>query len=319
MPAPIDLNAADLDTVWSALTKTNLHRRLLQLARDEDLAAPGGAGDITSRVTIPEHAQGRAALVVREPGVLSGLRLLPDLLSLFAPNAACQTRAADGKRADAGAVAAVLQGPLREILAAERTLLNLVGRLSGVATRTAEFVRAVEGAGAKIYDTRKTTPGLRILEKYAVRCGGGMSHRLGLHDAVLIKDNHIAAASPPDLAPWLTAAAARARALALESGTPLTFVECEVDTLAQLEAIIQAGGCNTDIILLDNMPPEDLRRAVEMRDRAGLKGKLHLEASGGVTLQTVRAIAETGVDRISAGALTHSVSSLDVALDIIPA
>src|SRR5690606_14665152 len=137
--------------------------------------------------------------------------------------------------------------------AAERTLLNLVGRLSGVATRTAEFVRAIEGTAARIYDTRKTTPGLRILEKYAVRCGGGMSHRLGLYDAVLIKDNHIAAANPPDLAPWLTAAAAKARALALESGTPLTFVECEVDTLAQLEAILQAGGCNTDIILLDNM------------------------------------------------------------------
>ena len=314
MPAPIDLNAADLDTVWSTLATTNLHRRLLQLARDEDLPPPG---DITSHIAIPAHAQGQAALVVRQPGILSGLRLLPDLLQLFAPNTAFQIRAADGRHADAGTVAAILQGPLREILAAERTLLNLVGRLSGVATRTAEFVRAVEGAGAKIYDTRKTTPGLRILEKYAVRCGGGMAHRLGLHDAVLIKDNHIAAADPPDLAAWLASAAARARALALESGAPLAFVECEVDSLAQLQAILGAGGCNTDIILLDNMPVDDLRRAVEMRDRAGLKGRLQLEASGGVTLQTVRAIAETGVDRISAGALTHSVSSLDVALDIV--
>lgn len=326
MPAPIDLNAADLDTVWAELTRTGLHRRLLQLAHDEDLGPDaggrgprGGGGDITSRVTIPEDAQGQAALVVREPGILAGLRILPDLLHLFAPNTACQTRAADGHPAEADTIAAVLQGPVCEILAAERTLLNLVGRLSGVATRTREFVSAIEGTGARIYDTRKTTPGLRVLEKYAVRCGGGCCHRIGLFDAVLIKDNHIAAehhASADAFTRWLTNAAAKARALGLEAGQQLKFVECEVDTLSQFGAILAAGGCNVDIVLLDNMPPDELRRAVEMRDRAGFKGKLELEASGGVRLDTVRAIAETGVERISAGALTHSVSSLDVALDL---
>lgn len=318
MPAPIDLNAADLDAVYAELSRSGLVRRLLQIAHEEDLGPlpPKGNGDITSRVTLPAPDDiGQAALIVREPGVLAGLRVLPDLLRLFAPSVELHVRAADGRRAEADTVAAALVGPFQEILAAERTLLNVVGRLSGVATMTRRFVDAVAGTRAKIYDTRKTTPGLRVLEKYAVRCGGGMCHRLGLHDAVLIKDNHIGARDPKDLAQWLSDVSARARALALETGQPLKFVECEVDTLDQLEQILRAGGCNLDIVLLDNMTPDELRRAVEMRDRAG--SKIELEASGGVRLDTVRAIAESGVDRISAGALTHSVSSLDVALDIM--
>ena len=315
MPAQRDLNAADLDTVYAELTKTGLVRRLLQIAHEEDLGPPGGSDDITSAAALGSTFEmGQAALVVREPGVLAGLRVLPELLKLFAPDVELRVRAADGHVAEAETVAAALTGPFEEILAAERTLLNIVGRLSGVATLTRRFVDAASGTRAKIYDTRKTTPGLRVLEKYAVRCGGGMCHRIGLYDAVLIKDNHIGAADPKDLPKWLSGVSARARALALESGHPLKFVECEVDSLGQLEQIVGAGGCNLDVVLLDNMATDELRRAVEMRDRSGVR--LELEASGGVGLETVRAIAETGVERISAGALTHSVSSLDVALDV---
>ncbi len=316
-PSLRDLNTADLETVYAELTRSGLVQRLIQIAHEEDLGPPPprGNGDITSYATLGEGAEiGEAALVVREGGVLAGLRVLPDLLRLFAPNVELRVRAADGHRAEAETVAAALVGPFEEILAAERTLLNIVGRLSGVATMTRRFVDAVAGTRAKIYDTRKTTPGLRVLEKYAVRCGGGMCHRIGLYDAVLIKDNHIGAAAPKDLAKWLSDVSARARARALETGQGLKFVECEVDSLAQLEQILGAGGCNVDVVLLDNMTAEELRRAVEMRDRSGLR--IELEASGGVRLETVRGIAETGVDRISAGALTHSVSSLDVALDI---
>jgi nicotinate-nucleotide pyrophosphorylase (carboxylating) len=207
--------------------------------------------------------------------------------------------AADGDRVAAGAVLARAEGNARAILTAERTALNLLGRLSGVATLTGEYVRAVEGTSARITDTRKTTPGLRALEKYAVRCGGGINHRFALDDAILIKDNHVAAAG--GVGPALERAKAAVH--------HLMKIEVEVDSLQQLDEALPHA---PDVIMLDNFSLEDLREAVR---RAG--GRVRLEASGGISLQTVRAVAETGVDVISVGALTHSASVLDIGLDAV--
>lgn len=299
-PSLRDLNTADLETVYAELTRSGLVQRLIQIAHEEDLGPPPprGNGDITSYATLGEGAEiGEAALVVREGGVLAGLRVLPDLLRLFAPNVELRVRAADGHRAEAETVAAALVGPFEEILAAERTLLNIVGRLSGVATMTRRFVDAVAGTRAKIYDTRKTTPGLRVLEKYAVRCGGGMCHRIGLYDAVLIKDNHIAVAG------GVRIAIERARAAVGH----LVKIEVEVDTLEQLEQAMDVG---VDAVLLDNMGPDMLRRAVEI-----VGGRALTEASGRITPQTAPAVAASGVDLISVGWLTHSAAVLDIGLD----
>ena len=312
----------NLDALFAKLTESGMLRRLIQLAREEDLGPDAGLGDITSRVTIDESAMGEASIVAREAGVIAGMRIVPQVLQAFAPNVAADVRAADGYPVAAGHTLGVLRGPLWEILAAERTLLNFVGRLSGIATLTGKFVEAArEGASVggvkkvpKILDTRKTTPGMRMVEKYAVACGGGTCHRIGLYDAVLIKDNHIAGVSRGELATALTNASAKARALAGGGGVRLAFVEAEVDSLEQLGAILNAGGCNLDIVLLDNMTPDQLREAVRMRDKAGVK--IELEASGGVSLATVGFIAATGVDRISAGQLTHSAKCLDVGLDM---
>ncbi|MBC7773619.1 MAG: carboxylating nicotinate-nucleotide diphosphorylase [Pyrinomonadaceae bacterium] len=316
----------DLESLFASLTASGLARRLIQLAREEDLGSEDGLGDITSRVCIEASTEGQATIVARQAGVIAGMRVVPMVLQAFAPTTAFQGRAADGHRADKGQILGILQGPVRELLAAERTLLNFVGRLSGIATLTSKFVETVADASKvaglkqvpKVLDTRKTTPGMRILEKYAVACGGGTCHRVGLFDAVLIKDNHLAGVSVEELAAFVTAAATRARALAAESrlnsGNALVFVEAEVDSLDQLTAILNAGGCNLDVVLLDNMTLDELREAVRLRDAS--KMNVELEASGGVSLATVGSIASTGVDRISVGQLTHSAVCLDVALDM---
>jgi nicotinate-nucleotide pyrophosphorylase (carboxylating) len=313
--------ASDLESLYVHLTRSGHVQRLLQLAYEEDM---GARGDITSQVCIPDATVGEGVIVARQAGVVSGVRLMPAVLEMFAPGVYLDVRAPDGRRVRAGDTVAVVRGPLREVLAAERTLLNFLGRLSGIATLTARFVEAVAGTGAKILDTRKTTPGLRALEKYAVACGGGESHRFGLFDAVLIKDNHLAGVTLQTLARLVTGAAARARAAAADPAPrgrqpgpgegALRFVEVEVDSLEQLKVILDAGGCGVDAVLLDNMAVATLREAVRMRETSGVS--VLLEASGGVNLETVGNIATTGVDFISAGQLTHSAVSLDVALDV---
>jgi nicotinate-nucleotide pyrophosphorylase (carboxylating) len=275
---------------------------LIDLALAEDLLP--ARDDLTSRLTIPESATGSARFVARSAGVLAGEPVLRLLADRFGLQVGPEPTLRDGDRLEPGSVIAGVEGPMRQLLAMERTALNFLQRLSGVATMTARFVAEVAGTKAVILDTRKTTPGWRALEKYAVRCGGGTNHRIGLYDAVLIKDNHLA---------WLAAekdpigravAAARARSAAD------TVVEIEVDSLEQLD---RALACGPDIVLLDNLGPGALAEAVRRRD-ATAPGIL-LEASGGVTLSTVSALAQAGVDRISVGALTHSAPALDIALD----
>jgi nicotinate-nucleotide pyrophosphorylase (carboxylating) len=265
-------------------------------ALEEDL---GRAGDITSAATLPEGARARAKLVARKAGTIAGLPCAARAFRALAPKIAFQAIARDGDKVAANITLAEIEGPAIAILSAERVALNFLGRLSGIATLTAAYVGCVAHTKAKIACTRKTTPGLRALEKYAVRCGGGVNHRFGLDDAVLIKDNHIAVAG----------GVARALDAARAAVGHLVKIEIEVDTLDQLEEVLQNG--KADVVLLDNMDRAALKRAVGL-----CEGKLITEASGGVTLETVAAIAETGVNIISSGALTHSASSLDVALDI---
>jgi nicotinate-nucleotide pyrophosphorylase (carboxylating) len=262
----------------------------------EDL---GRAGDITSAATIPERKKATAKLAARKPGVLSGLACAAEAFAQLDPAIEFRASKRDGDRLKAGDVVAEISGNARAILSAERTALNFATHLSGIATLTAAFVAKVTHTKAKIVCTRKTIPGLRALEKYAVRCGGGMNHRFGLDDAILIKDNHIAVAG--------TVAAALEAARA--SAGHLVKVEIEVENLDELAEVLNAGGA--DVALLDNMDTATLKRAVEIN-----AGKLALEASGGVNLDTVAAIAETGVDMISVGALTHSAPALDLGLDI---
>lgn len=263
-------------------------------ALEEDL---GRAGDITSDLIIPATKKAKAKLAARKPGTIAGLIAAECAFSVVDPDLKFTARVPDGSQVKAGAVVATIEGSARSILAAERVALNFTGHLSGVATATRALVDAVKGTKARIVETRKTTPGLRLLEKYAVRCGGGFNHRLGLDDAVLIKDNHIAAAGS------ITKAVKAARA-----GTAhMVKIEVEVDTLKQLEEALKIG---VNTILLDNMPPDTLRKAVAMA-----KGRAVLEASGNISLATVRAVAETGVDYISSGAITHSVTNLDLGLD----
>jgi nicotinate-nucleotide pyrophosphorylase (carboxylating) len=266
----------------------------VRYALEEDL---GRAGDITSDLTIPATAKATARFVARKPGTIAGLIAAEAAFRLVDPGITFKVALPDGGKAAGGALLATVSGPTRAILCAERVALNFLGHLSGVATATAALVDAVEGTGARIACTRKTLPGLRTLQKYAVRCGGGFNHRFGLDDAVLIKDNHIAAAG--GIAPALE----RVRA----GLGHMAKVEIEVDTLAQLEECLRLSA---DTILLDNMSVEDLKRAVAMT-----KGLAVLEASGNVTLATVRAIAETGVNYISSGAITHSAANLDIGLD----
>ena len=260
----------------------------------EDL---GRAGDVTAQACIDAEARFSAVFAARQAGTVAGLACARLAVLALDPAARFEALAADGDRVPAGAVLARVEAGARALLSAERTALNLLGRLSGVASLTRAYVDAVEGTGARIADTRKTTPGLRHLEKYAVRCGGGLNHRFGLDDAILIKDNHVAACG------GVGEALKRARAAAGH----LMKIEVEVDSLAQLE---EALPHRPDVIMLDNFSLGDLAAAVRI---AG--GEVTLEASGGVNLQTVRGIAETGVQVVSVGALTHSATVLDIGLD----
>jgi nicotinate-nucleotide pyrophosphorylase (carboxylating) len=281
---------------------------LIELARTEDLAE---RGDITSEAAgLPDTPQ-RYALVARQKGVFCGKGVLVFLLDRLAPQARITSMIAgeDGLSVESGTEIGVIECPPASMLTAERTLLNFLQRLSGVATLTARYVAAVAGTDAKIYDTRKTVPGWRELDKYAVRCGGGCNHRVGLFDAVLLKDNHLAGVSTDRLAEVVGQVVERVRRLR----PPPQFVEVEVDNLAQLGALLPVSGIN--VLLLDNFSPDDLRRAAQLRDRAAPDGSIQLEASGGISLETVGAVARTGVDIISVGALTHSAAALDLALD----
>ena len=261
----------------------------------EDL---GRAGDITSQATIPAQARAAAAIVARKPGVIAGLPLAARAFALMDPALAFEPLIADGAAVTPGSVIARIEGPARGLLGAERVALNYLGRLSGIASLTALHVAKIAHTRARICCTRKTTPGLRALEKYAVRCGGGMNHRFGLDDAMLIKDNHIAVAG---------GVRAALRAAKAHAGH-LVKIEIEVDTLAQLREVLEEGA---DVVMLDNMGVPMLREAVAL-----IEGRMLTEASGGVDLSTVAAIAETGVDLISVGALTHSAGVLDLGLDI---
>ncbi|SMH34334.1 nicotinate-nucleotide pyrophosphorylase [carboxylating] [Rathayibacter oskolensis] len=279
------------------LTRQSIDR-LVTLALEED--APWG--DLTSDTLIPAEATASAALVAREPGVFSGGAVLVGTMLQADSRIRTSVLVEDGTVFDAGAVLATIDGPAGGVLRGERVALNLVQRMSGIATLTAHYVAAVEGTRARIVDTRKTTPGLRALERHAVRSGGGHNHRFSLSDAILAKDNHLAILAQRGVD--LTAALLAARAAVSHT----THIEVEVDRLDQIEPAL-AGGADT--IMLDNFSPDELRQGVAL-----IGGRAVVEASGGVNLETVRAIAEAGVDVISVGALTHSVRSLDLGLDI---
>lgn len=300
-------NQFALPDLYARLAAGGLVRRLLELARDEDLGPEGI--DLTGSA-MDSGATIRARLVARGETVIAGLACVPALFEVFGVGVSFRAMRGDGDRARAGETVAELTGAAGEIVRVERTLLNLVGRLSGVATRTDAFVRAMGQTRARVYDTRKTTPGLRVLEKYSVRCGGGHCHRMGLHDAVMFKDNHIAGVPPGRLGEHLASMIGRVRSA---SGAEPAFVEIEADTLEQLGVILALPPGLVDLVLLDNMTPAMLAEGVGMRDRAG--SGLRLEASGGVTLDTIGAIARTGVDRISVGSLTHGAVSADLGLD----
>ena len=268
----------------------------VQRALEEDL---GRAGDVTSIATIPENTRAHAVLIARQAGTIAGLPLAVATFQSLSTDINIQPHCRDGAAVAAGVHLLTISGPARAVLASERTALNFVGRLSGVATLTAEFVRHTAGTALRICCTRKTTPGLRALEKYAVRCGGGFNHRFGLDDAILIKDNHIAVAG--GVRPVLE----RAR----RHAGHLVKIEIEVDTLGQLREVLDTG--LADVVLLDNMNVATLREAVEIA-----AGRVVLEVSGGVTQKSIAAIAATGVHYASSGALTHSAPNFDVALDI---
>lgn len=306
MTTTTNLNDLPLPDLYTALTADSATQRLFEIARDEDLG-PDRTDATTDAMAIGDQTI-RAAVVAREQCTIAGLAAVEQLAALFAPNAACSLLIEDGAAVDASTDLATIEGPAGEVLALERTLLNLLGRLSGIATLTSEFVNAVSDTNASVLDTRKTTPGWRALEKYAVRCGGGHCHRIGLYDAVLIKDNHLALASGTDLTRTLTDAARNAKA-----NPGIAFVEVEVDTLEQFKQVLTIEPGLIDIVLLDNMTTDELRTAVAERDAHA--PRILLEASGGVSLETIAAIAATGVDRISSGALTHQAVSVDIALD----
>lgn len=293
-----------MQTLSQAVLET--FRALLAMAKAEDF----GSGDVTSDL-LPATARATASFVARQELVLCGGVFLGEIAAAYDAAIVTNVLMSEGHKAARGAVVATWTGPARAMFAAERVALNFLQRLSGVATATRRYVDAVAGAGAAIYDTRKTTPGWRELEKYAVRIGGGRNHRRGLYDAVLVKDNHLAALIAGG--EGLAALGERLDAARARLGTGGGFVEVEVDSLDQFE---QALRLPVDIILLDNFSTEQMVRAVTIRDRAGLKGKIALEASGGITLHNVGEVARTGVDRIAVGAITHSAPAVDIGLDI---
>jgi len=270
--------------------------RIVELALDEDI----GTGDVTSEATIAADSVASATMLVKSDGVISGLEVAAYVFQRVDASTIFTPLVANGARVTNRTPIAQLSGNARSILLAERVALNLIQRLSGVATLTKQFVDTIAGTNARIVDTRKTTPGMRLLEKRAVEHGGGHNHRFGLADGVLIKDNHLAAVGGPDRV-------ARAVRLARQQAPHTLRVEIEITTLPELQEALEAGA---DVIMLDNMNLEQMRQAVRLT-----AGRALLEASGGITLQTVRAVAETGVDLISSGALTHSAPALDISLD----
>jgi len=289
-------------------------RQIVRLAVREDLECEQ---DWTTLALVPEDCTGGADIVARQSGVVAGMAALAVAVDEMQAQLVLTPSSRDGESIAARGRVARLEGKVRDLLSCERVLLNLLGRMMGIATGTAEYVRRIEGTGAAVYDTRKTTPGWRRLEKYAVRCGGGRNHRTGLFDAVLIKDNHLAqfagntGLSPADV---VAAAIRRAREFVAQGAADRSLgdliIEVEVDSLAQLTGALRE---RPELVLLDNFSLHELREAVTLRDATA--PDVALEASGGVTLDTVRAIAETGVERISVGALTHGARSLDVGLD----
>lgn len=270
----------------------------MQRKIEEWLQEDIGFGDVTTMSTIPEEAQGVGILYAKEAGVIAGLPVAQLVFETVDPALSFTALVKEGARVEKGEQIAEVSGSVRSILSGERLALNLLQRLSGIATRTSQYAQAVAGTKARVVDTRKTTPGLRMLEKYAVRVGGGHNHRYALYDAVMIKDNHIKGAG------GIAQAVAAARAAVPHTMT----IEVETETLDQVQEALDAGA---DIIMLDNMPLDVMKQAVAL-----IGGRAVVEASGGVTLETIRAIAETGVDVISVGALTHSVKALDISLDL---
>lgn len=269
---------------------------IVRRALEEDLAV---AGDLSAEAAVPAETTVRAHIIARKPGRIAGLEVMAAVFFEVDRATSVELVAADGESVKADSTLGRIQGNARAVLTAERTALNLLGLMSGVATATAQLVDLVAGTGVRIADTRKTTPGLRVLEKYAVRMGGGINHRFGLYDAVMIKDNHLIAAG--GVRPAVEAARARVG--------HAVKIEVEVNNFDQLQELLEVGA---DIVLLDNMDIPDMRKAVEMID-----GRMITEASGGITAETIRAVAETGVDVISVGWITHSAPSLDVALDFL--
>jgi nicotinate-nucleotide pyrophosphorylase (carboxylating) len=287
---------------------------LIQLAKREDLGAR--SDDVTSRLLVDENAIGVGTLLQKTVGITCGLPIVEMICRAYDERLRVEQipgfhmDVIEGRYSDARTTPLLrIRGPQRSILSAERVILNFLQRMSGVATLTQRFVRRVEGSGAKIYDTRKTIPGFRALDKYAVRAGGGMNHRTGLYDGLLVKDNHLAAQPLKELSAFLCKIVSQSH-----SEDPKRLIEIEVDTLEQLREVLKVDG--VDVILLDNMDCPKMQQAVEMRDKSGKKGKVELEASGGVTLETVRSIALTGVERIAVGAITHSAPAMDIGLDV---
>ncbi len=280
-------------------------RPLIKMAIEEDL----GQGDITSQLFFTEDAAAKATIISREEIVVCGMDIAAEILLQYDQRLKLKISVKDGRVAHVGSKLAVIDGPLRSMLSAERVLLNFLQRLSGIATTTRKYVRAIHGTKARIYDTRKTMPGWRILEKYAVRCGGGHNHRIGLYDGVLIKDNHLAQLGT-NFQSKLKRIVAEAKKV-----KGVKFVAVEVDHVDhQLNHVLKTPG--VDFVLLDNMGQWQLKHAVEMRDEmCGKSGKPLLEASGNITLDNVSAIAQCGVDRIAIGAITHSARAVDIGLD----
>jgi len=280
-------------------------RPLIKMAIEEDL----GAGDMTSELIFKEDTVARAKIISREEIIVCGMNITGEILNQYDKRLKLKVNINDGQSAHVGSRLAIIDGPLRPMLSAERVMLNFLQRLSGIATTTNKFVRAIQGTKAKIYDTRKTMPGWRILEKYAVRCGGGYNHRLGLYDGILIKDNHLAQLGQ-NFPPKLKRIVSEARKV-----KGVKFVAVEVDHVDhQLNHVLKIPGI--DIVLLDNMGQWQLKHAVEMRDdMCGKNKKPLLEASGNITLDNVSAIAQCGIDRIAVGAITHSARAVDIGLD----
>ena len=304
MPSAAALDRLLLRLTWEDLDRAHL-RRLVELARDEDLAGAGLAkkptrtGDRSTAALATTPRLGRAHLVARTELVACGLPLLPLILAAYGPRASVQPRVRDGRRVAPGEILATLEGDPRTLLAAERVALNFLQRLSGIATTTAAHVAALGPGRTRLLDTRKTTPGYRMLEKYAVACGGAWNHRLGLFDRVMLKDNHLALLGSPD---DLGAAVARAK-----KSAPDLAVEVEIDRLDQLPAVLAAGA---DVVLLDNFPPARIRKALTL-----IAGRAFTEASGGITLKTLPRYAGLGLDFVSTGALVHKSPWADIGLD----